>query len=93
MTLILHGLRASIRPGAIHHASWLLAGGADLTSVMDRMGHSLIQTTQKYLHALPDADQRSLDAFTRITDPPSPGSTRRTSARSDPRPPSTTREE
>ena len=48
------------------HASWLLAGGADLKSVMDRMGHTQIQTTQKYLHALPDADQRNLDAFTRI---------------------------
>jgi len=48
------------------HASWLLAGGSDLRSVMDRMGHSLIQTTQKYLHALPDADQRNLDAFRRI---------------------------
>jgi site-specific recombinase XerD len=32
------------------HASWLLAGGADLKSVVDRMGHSQIQTTQKYLH-------------------------------------------
>jgi hypothetical protein len=26
------------------HASWLLAGGADLVSVMERMGHSQIQT-------------------------------------------------
>ena len=25
------------------HASWLLAGGADLKSVMDRMGHAQIQ--------------------------------------------------
>ena len=49
------------------HASWLLAGGADLKSVMDRMGHAQIQTTQKYLHTLPDADQR--------TSTPSPGST------------------
>jgi integrase len=48
------------------HASWLLAGGADLKSVMDRMGHTQIQTTQKYLHALPDSDQRNLDAFERI---------------------------
>jgi site-specific recombinase XerD len=32
------------------HASWLLAGGADLKGVMDRMGHAQIQTTQKYLH-------------------------------------------
>ena len=48
------------------HASWLLAGGADLKSVMDRMGHTQIQTTQKYLHTLPDTDQRNLDALTRI---------------------------
>jgi len=48
------------------HASWLLAGGADLKSVMDRMGHSQIQTTQKYLHTLPDTDQRNLDALNRI---------------------------
>jgi integrase len=48
------------------HASWLLAGGADLASVMERMGHSQIQTTQKYLHTLPDTDQRNLDALTRI---------------------------
>jgi integrase len=48
------------------HASWLLAGGADLKGVMDRMGHAQIQTTQKYLHALPDTDQKNLDAFERI---------------------------
>jgi integrase len=35
-------------------------------SVMERMGHSQIQTTQKYLHTLPDTDQRNLDALTRI---------------------------
>lgn len=45
------------------HASWLLAGGADLLSVMERMGHAQIQTTQKYLHTLGDADQRALAAF------------------------------
>ena len=48
------------------HASWLLAGGSDLKSVMDRMGHAQIQTTQKYLHALPDADQKNLDALNRV---------------------------
>jgi integrase len=47
------------------HASWLLAGGADLKSVMDRMGHAQIQTTQKYLHTLPDTDKRNLDALNR----------------------------
>jgi integrase len=52
------------------HASWLLAGGSDLKSVMDRMGHAQIQTTQKYLHSLPGADQKNLDALSRITGPP-----------------------
>lgn len=47
------------------HASWLLAGGADLKTVMDRMGHSQIQTTQKYLHSLPDADDTAMAAFQR----------------------------
>ena len=47
------------------HASWLLAGGSDLRSVMDRMGHAQITTTQKYLHALPDADTKNLDALNR----------------------------
>ena len=45
------------------HASWLLAGGADLKSVMERMGHAQIMTTQKYLHTLPDADDNALAAF------------------------------
>jgi integrase len=48
------------------HASWLLAGGADLKSVMQRMGHSQIMTTQKYLHTLPDADDKALAAFESI---------------------------
>jgi integrase len=52
------------------HASWLLAGGADLKGVMDRMGHAQIQTTQKYLHTLPDTDQKNLDALTRMTGRP-----------------------
>ena len=33
---------------------------------MDRMGHAQITTTQKYLHALPDADQKNLDALNRV---------------------------
>ena len=48
------------------HALWLLAGGADLKGVMD-LGHAQIQTTQKYLHTLPDTDQKNLDALTRMT--------------------------
>jgi integrase len=48
------------------HASWLLAGGADLKAVMDRLGHKQIQTTQQYLGRLPDADDRALAAFESI---------------------------
>jgi integrase len=48
------------------HASWLLAGGSDLASVMDRLGHAHIQTTEKYLHAPADADEKNLTALDRI---------------------------
>ena len=51
-----------------------LPGGSDLKSVMDRMGHAQITTTQKYLHALPDADAKNLTALDRIRDPAAPGS-------------------
>jgi integrase len=47
------------------HASWLLAEGSDLKSVMERMGHAQMQTTQKYLHTLPEADRKNLDALAR----------------------------
>ena len=51
------------------HASWLLAGGSDLASVMDRLGHAHIQTTEKYLHAPADADHKNLTALDRIHRP------------------------
>ena len=51
------------------HASWLLAGGSDLKSVMDRLGHAHIQTTEKYLHAPAEADQKNLDALNRMRRP------------------------
>jgi integrase len=49
------------------HASWVLAGGADLETVKERLGHSSILTTQKYLHTLPDEENdKALDAFAKI---------------------------
>jgi integrase len=59
-----------VRPHDLRHAhaSWLLAGGADLQAVKERLGHASIATTEKYLHTLPDADDSTLDAFTRIRD-------------------------
>ena len=63
--------RAGLEGVRIHdlrhaHASWLLAGGADLKTVMARLGHTQIQTTQRYLHTLPGADEQALQAFQRI---------------------------
>jgi integrase len=48
------------------HASWLLAGGADLQVVKERLGHASIATTEKYLHTLPDADETALAALARV---------------------------
>ena len=45
------------------HASWLLAGGADLQVVKERLGHANITTTERYLHTLPDADETAVDAL------------------------------
>jgi len=45
-----HGLRHA-------HASWLLAGGADLEVVKERLGHSSIVTTQQYLGTLDETDE------------------------------------
>jgi integrase len=57
-----HGLRHA-------HASWLLAGGADLQVVKERLGHASITTTEKYLHTLPSADQAALDALATVRRP------------------------
>jgi integrase len=47
-------------------ASWLLAGGADLQVVKERLGHESIATTGKYLHTLPTADETAIAALRRI---------------------------
>jgi integrase len=49
--------------------SWLLAGGADLLVVKERLGHASIVTTERYLHSLPTADETALDALSRIRGP------------------------
>jgi integrase len=54
-----HNLRAA-------HASWLLAGGADIVVVRERLGHRRITTTQQYTGTLPDAGDRALAAFRKI---------------------------
>ena len=72
--------RAGLEGVRIHdlrhaHASWLLAGGADLKTVMARLGHTQIQTTQRYLHTLPGADEGALQAFQRIRGTTTPNGT------------------
>jgi integrase len=57
--ITIHGLRHA-------HASWLLAGGADLQIVKERLGHSSITTTALYLHTLDNADETALTALTNV---------------------------
>jgi integrase len=54
-----HDLRAT-------HISWLLAGGADLESVRDRVGHKSIVTTAKYVRKLKGNDDKTLNALQNI---------------------------
>ncbi|MFF4239046.1 tyrosine-type recombinase/integrase [Actinomadura geliboluensis] len=49
------------------HASWLLAGGADLQVVKGRLGHRKISTTERYL---PTADETALEALAKIRTTP-----------------------
>jgi site-specific recombinase XerD len=48
------------------HASWLLAGGADIQVVKERLGHGSITTTERYLHTYPQKDDAALSALARI---------------------------
>lgn len=54
-----HGLRHA-------HASWLLAGGADVQVVKERLGHGSLSTTARYLGTLPGADDAALAALEKI---------------------------
>jgi integrase len=62
------GITAHITPHGLRHAhaSWLLAGGADLQVVKERLGHGSITTTERYLHTLPGADATALAAMDAI---------------------------
>ncbi|MGO9140327.1 MAG: tyrosine-type recombinase/integrase [Streptosporangiaceae bacterium] len=59
MGVTIHDLRHS-------HASWLLANGLDLNTVRERLGHSNISITSRYLHSLPDAGDKTMAALDRV---------------------------
>lgn len=48
------------------HATLLSAGGSTLMAVKDRLGHASVATTQKYLAATDDAEDRNLEALERM---------------------------
>ncbi|MGI8902591.1 MAG: tyrosine-type recombinase/integrase [Solirubrobacteraceae bacterium] len=62
------GLRA-LRWHDLRHTfgSLLVAGGVDLVSVKDAMGHSQLTTTSRYLHARPATERAA--AFTAAFQP------------------------
>jgi integrase len=81
-----HDLRAS-------NISWMLAGGADLVTVMTRVGHARPETTRKYMAPLPDSDDRAREALLRTlarypkrpaSEVPTPAASSKTDATDDP---------
>lgn len=48
------------------HASWLLAGGADIQIVKERLGHGSITTTERYLRSLPGGADMALTALASV---------------------------
>jgi site-specific recombinase XerD len=59
------GRRVRVRDLRPAHASWVLAGGADLQIVRERLGHAGLRATECCLHTLPDADDIALAASAR----------------------------
>ena len=49
-------------------ATLLLYGGVNIRQVQARLGHSEIETTQKYLHYLTDADAEAATILTNMID-------------------------
>ena len=46
--------------------SWLLAGGATIQTVRERLGHASLRATERYLHSLAESDEAALVAFERV---------------------------
>lgn len=57
------GRKIRVRDLRHAHASWVLAGGADVQIVRERLGHASLRATERYLHTLPDAGDTALAAL------------------------------
>ncbi|WP_344655907.1 site-specific integrase [Catenulispora subtropica] len=62
------GITFKVTPKSMRdaHASWLLADGADLQIVKERLGHGSITTTEQYLGTLPGTGEAALSALDAI---------------------------
>jgi site-specific recombinase XerD len=59
------GITHPVRIHDLRHtnASWMLAGGADLETVRERLGHHTLRATERYLHTLPHRTDTALTAL------------------------------
>ena len=56
---------------ALRHtsATLLLSSGTNIKNVASRLGHSQLKTTNRYVHALEDADRAAADTFEKMFNP------------------------
>ena len=65
-----HGLKHRKLHSLRHtSATLLLYGGINIRQVQQRLGHSELETTQKYLHCLTEADVEAVNVLTNMLEP------------------------
>ncbi len=65
-----HGLKHRKLHSLRHtSATLLLYGGINIRQVQQRLGHSELETTQKYLHCLSEADVEAVNVLTNMLEP------------------------
>ena len=65
-----HGLKHRKLHSLRHtSATLLLYGGINIRQVQSRLGHSELETTQKYLHHLTEADVEAVNVLTNMLEP------------------------